>query len=70
VSKKVGKAHDRVWVKRRIRQSILELKPQLPQELDLLIIARPAVAKKSQKFIKEQITHVLKLANILKVEDR
>ena len=69
VSKKVGKAHDRVWVKRRIRQSILELKPQLPSEIDILVIARPAVAKQSQKFIKEQIVHVLKLANILKVEE-
>ncbi|MGX7052265.1 ribonuclease P protein component [Leuconostoc palmae] len=69
VSKKVGKAHDRVWVKRRIRQSILELKPELPTDIDLLIIARPAVAKQSQKFVKEQIIHVLKLAGILKVED-
>ena len=68
VSIKVGKAHDRVWVKRRIRQSILELKPQLPNELDLLVIARPAVAHKSQKFIKEQMIHVLQLAQILKVE--
>ncbi|ETI98001.1 MAG: Ribonuclease P protein component [Leuconostoc sp. DORA_2] len=70
VSKKVGKAHDRVWVKRRIRQSILELKSDLPHDIDLLVIARPAVAKQSQKFIKEQIIHVLKLADILKVEDK
>lgn len=69
VSKKVGKAHDRVWVKRRIRQSMLELKPQIPQEIDILVIARPVVAKQSQEFIKEQMIHVLKLANILKVEN-
>ena len=69
VSKKIGKAHDRVWVKRRIRQSMLELKPQIPQEIDVLVIARPAVAKQSQKFIKEQMIHVLKLAHILKVEN-
>ena len=69
VGKKIGNAVARNWVKRRIRQSILELKPQLPNELDILVIARPAVAKQSQKFIKEQIVHVLKLANILKVEE-
>ncbi|CCJ66643.1 MULTISPECIES: ribonuclease P protein component [Leuconostoc] len=69
VSKKVGKAHDRVWVKRRIRQSLLELKPQMPQELDLLVIARPAAAHQSQKFLKEQMIHVLKLAKILKEEN-
>ncbi|CAM3207863.1 ribonuclease P protein component [Leuconostoc rapi] len=69
VSKKIGKAHDRVWVKRRIRQSMLELKPQISQEIDILVIARPAVAKQSQQFIKEQMIHVLKLAHILKVEN-
>ncbi|BAX71668.1 ribonuclease P protein component [Leuconostoc mesenteroides] len=69
VSKKVGKAHERVWVKRRIRQSLLELKPELPQELDLLVIARPAAAHRSQKFLKNQMLHVLKLAKILKEEN-
>ena len=58
-----------MWVKRRIRQSLLELKPQMPQELDLLVIARPAAAHQSQKFLKEQMIHVLKLAKILKEEN-
>ncbi|MBU7456094.1 ribonuclease P protein component [Leuconostoc fallax] len=65
VSKKIGKAHDRVWVKRRIRQSLLELKPLIPNELDLLVIARPAIAHQDQHFVKQQIVHVLKLANVL-----
>ncbi|MDF7637556.1 ribonuclease P protein component [Leuconostocaceae bacterium ESL0958] len=66
VGKRVGKAHDRVHVKRRIRQSMLELKPILPKDRDFLIIARPAVAHQSQAFIKQQITHVLTLAKIIK----
>lgn len=65
VGKRIGKAHDRVWVKRRIRQSLLELRPDIPQEVDILVIARPAVAGKSQKFIKSQIVHALRLAGIL-----
>ncbi|CAK8054299.1 ribonuclease P protein component [Eupransor demetentiae] len=65
VGKRIGKAHDRVWVKRRIRQAFLELKPQLPQDQDILVIARPAVAGKSQAFIKKQVKHVLKIAGII-----
>lgn len=65
VSKKIGKAHERVWVKRRIRQTFLELKPVLPNNLDIVVIARPAVALQSQAFIKEQLVHVLHLAKIL-----
>ncbi|GAO99142.1 ribonuclease P protein component [Fructobacillus ficulneus] len=66
VGKKIGKAHDRVHVKRRIRQAFLEFKPLLDQETDILVIARPAVAHKSQAFISQQLEHVLKLAKLLK----
>ncbi|CAH1856886.1 ribonuclease P protein component [Convivina intestini] len=69
VGKKIGKAHDRVWVKRRIRQTLLELKPELPAELDILVIARPAVAGKSQQFIKKQLIHAFRLARIVKDEE-
>ena len=65
VSKKVGKAHDRVWVKRRIRQSLTELKPQLKQDCDFLVIARPTVAYMSMAEVKEHLKHVLKLAKVL-----
>ncbi|MBS9335130.1 ribonuclease P protein component [Fructobacillus sp. M1-13] len=68
VGKKVGKAHDRVHVKRRIRQTMLELKPILDQKSDILVIARPNIAGASQAFIKKQLTHVLGLAKLLKDE--
>ncbi|CAK1227618.1 MULTISPECIES: ribonuclease P protein component [Fructobacillus] len=69
VGKKVGKAHDRVFVKRRIRQAFLELKPMLDSHVDILVIARPAAAHQSQAFIKKQLEHVLKLAKLLKEEN-
>lgn len=68
VGKKIGKAHDRVHVKRRIRQTMLELKPILDQKSDILIIARPSIAGASQAFVKKQLEHVLGLAKLLKDE--
>ena len=44
VGKKIGNAVARNWVKRRIRQSLTELKQQLKQDCDFIVIARPGVA--------------------------
>ena len=65
VGKKIGNAVARNWVKRRIRQSITELKPQLKQDADFLVIARPTVAGKSQAETKAYLSHALKLAHLL-----
>ena len=65
VSKKVGKAHERVWVKRRIRQAMLELTPQLPPVIDILVIARPSTNGQSQAFLTKQLQHALTLAKLL-----
>ena len=65
VGKKIGNAVARNWVKRRIRQSITELKPQLKQDADFLVIARPTVAGKSQAETKACLSHALKLAHLL-----
>lgn len=65
VGKKVGKAHDRVYVKRRIRQTILEYKPQIKNEYDFLVIARPITKGCSMNEIRENLVHVLKLADLL-----
>ena len=66
VGKKVGKAHDRVYVKRRIRQTLLEYKTQLVQENDFLVIARPAARDQSMEAVRENLVHALKLAELLK----
>ena len=47
---------------------MLELKPLLDQQSDILVIARPNIAGASQAFIKKQLVHVLGLAKLLKDE--
>ncbi|WP_413628030.1 ribonuclease P protein component [Fructilactobacillus vespulae] len=65
VGKKIGNAVHRNWVKRRIRQSITELKPDLRSDVDILIIARPRADGLSMKEVKSSLVHVLQLANLL-----
>lgn len=65
VGKKVGKAHERVWVKRRIRASIQAIIDQFPNDLDLLVIARPITNGKDQNQINQQLLDVLKKANLI-----
>ena len=65
VGKKIGNAVARNWVKRRIRQSLTELKPQLKQDCDFIVIARPGVAWMKTSAVKEHLIHVLRLANVL-----
>src|SRR5699024_2841125 len=65
VGKQIGNAVARNLVKRRIRQSLTEWKPQLKQDCDFLVIARPTVAYMSMAEVKEHLKHVLKLAKVL-----
>ena len=70
VGKKIGNAVARNWVKRRIRQSLTELKPQLKQDCDFIVIARPGVAWMEMAEVKDQLIHVLRLSNVLVDEDK
>lgn len=70
VGKKIGNAVARNWVKRRIRQSLTELKPQLKQDCDFIVIARPGVAWMEMSEVKDHLIHVLRLANVLVDEDK
>ncbi|MCH5462891.1 ribonuclease P protein component [Lactobacillus sp. LC28-10] len=65
VGKKIGNAVHRNWVKRRIRQSLTELKPYLKQDVDFLVIARPSTSEMPMPEIKAHLVHVLKLAKLL-----
>ena len=65
VGKKIGNAVARNWVKRRIRQSLTELKPQLKQDCDFIVIARPSAAGISTAGAKKNLIHVLHLARVL-----
>ncbi|GEP18853.1 ribonuclease P protein component [Pediococcus argentinicus] len=64
VGKKIGNAVMRNFVKRRIRQSILEMKPELRRDVDFLVIARPQTSGLPMKETKEQLNHVFHLAGL------
>lgn len=65
VGKKIGNAVMRNQVKRYIRQSLLELKPQLPRDVDFIVIARPGAEQLNFHEAKKNLSHVLKLAKLL-----
>ncbi|USS85958.1 ribonuclease P protein component [Fructilactobacillus cliffordii] len=69
VGKKIGNAVHRNWVKRRIRQTLTDLKPQLRQDVDFLVIARPRADGLSMAEVKASMIHVLKLAKLLNPDD-
>lgn len=70
VGKKIGNAVVRNQVKRYVRQSLTELKPQLQQDVDFLVIARKGVGKLSMAEVKSNLIHVLKLAKLLTQQDQ
>ncbi|KRM92708.1 hypothetical protein FC80_GL001647 [Liquorilactobacillus cacaonum DSM 21116] len=65
VGKKIGNSVARNWVKRRIRQSLTELKPHLRQDCDFIVIARPPISGVSMADTKNNLMHILRLAHIL-----
>ena len=52
-------------VKRYVRQSLLELKPEIPAELDFLIIARKPSVDLDMFETKKNVVHLLKLGKVL-----
>lgn len=70
VGKRIGNAVHRNQVKRRIRQSLQELKPQLKTDVDFLVIARPSADRLTQPEAKANLVHVLTLAGLLTDEVR
>lgn len=65
VGKKIGNAVMRNQVKRYIRQSLLELKPDLRQDVDFILIARPGIEALDFHEVKRNLSHVLKLAKLI-----
>ncbi|MEC1178482.1 ribonuclease P protein component [Metasolibacillus meyeri] len=66
VSKKIGKAVTRNQIKRYIRQTFLELKDEVRQDMDYVIIARHQAATLDFHETKKSLQHVLKVAKVLK----
>ncbi|WP_027106486.1 ribonuclease P protein component [Ligilactobacillus ceti] len=65
VGKKIGNAVERNWVKRRIRQSLTELKPQLRADVDFLVIGRVGLAAMEMHQLKKHLVHALQVAELL-----
>ena len=66
VSKKIGKAVTRNQIKRYIRQTFLELKEEVRQDMDYVIIARNQAATLDFHETKKSLEHVLKIAKVVK----
>ncbi len=62
VSKKIGKAVVRNQIKRNVRQTFLELKEDLKQNFDYVVIARKPTAEMNFHETKKSLMHVLKIA--------
>mgnify|MGYP003482110740 FL=1 len=66
IGKKVGKAVTRNQIKRYIRQTFLELKDDVRQDMDYVIIARNPAATLDFHETKKSLEHVLTIAKVLK----
>ncbi len=66
VGKKIGNAVMRVQIKRYIRQTFLELKDDLRNDMDYVIIARIPAAKLDFHETKKSLEHILNISKVIK----
>ncbi|SES35212.1 ribonuclease P protein component [Salisediminibacterium halotolerans] len=64
VSKKMGHAVTRNLIKRRMKEALSQLAPNIKKETDVVIIARKPVSTMDFHEIKKSLTHVLNVARL------
>ncbi|WP_027108138.1 ribonuclease P protein component [Lacticigenium naphthae] len=65
VGKKIGNAVVRNAVKRKVRQSLSEMKDMLKKDVDFIVIARKPAASMTMNEVKSSLQHVCKLAKLI-----
>jgi ribonuclease P protein component len=68
ISKKIGKAHTRNLIKRRLRVVVREEVKHLPDEYNLVIIARAGVDELTFDELQAQVNQLLKKTGLYHVE--
>lgn len=66
VSKKIGNAVTRNRIKRYVRQAVHELKDDLLQDRDYIIIARNQAASIDFHETKKSLIHIMRIARVLR----
>lgn len=66
ISKKVGKAHTRNLIKRRLRAIVREIVPSLPDELNIVFIAKVGIESVGFDKLKDEVNYLIKKAGIIK----
>ncbi len=59
ISKKVGKAHTRNLVKRRLRAIVRDIVPSLPDELNIVFIAKSGIESVPFDKLKEEVNYLI-----------
>jgi ribonuclease P protein component len=68
VSKKIGNAVTRNRIKRLVRQAVHEMREQLPDSVDIVVIARKPAADMSFEEVKKSLHHIIKKLPLLSVK--